>query len=99
MKIIKKILIAPLILLIKLYQIAISPMLPKSCRYYPSCSVYAIEALKKHGLIKGFLLATYRIIRCNPWGGHGYDPVPDKFVFVKFKSSNYIENINNHEKN
>jgi putative membrane protein insertion efficiency factor len=74
-------------------------MLPKSCRYYPSCSVYAIEALKKHGLIKGFLLATYRIIRCNPWGGHGYDPVPDKFVFVKFKSSNYIENINNHEKN
>ncbi len=99
MKKIKKILIAPFILLIKLYQVAISPLFPKSCRFYPTCSAYAVEALRKHGLIKGFLLAIYRIIRCNPWGGYGYDPVPDKFVFVKFKSSNYFENINTHEKN
>ena len=69
------------------------------CPYIPTCSAYAVEAFKKHGLIKGFLLATYRIIRCNPWGGYGYDPVPDKFVFVIFKSSNYFENINTHEKN
>ena len=99
MKIIKKILIAPFILLIKLYQVAFSQLFPKSCRFYPTCSTYAVDALKKHGPIKGLLLATYRIIRCNPWGGYGYDPVPDKFVFVKFKSSNNLENINTHEKN
>jgi putative membrane protein insertion efficiency factor len=64
--------------LIKFYQIVISPILPNSCRYYPTCSNYAIEALKIHGLLKGSWLAIKRILRCNPWGGSGYDPVPPK---------------------
>jgi uncharacterized protein len=76
MSILKKILISPLILLIKFYQLAISPLLPNSCRYTPTCSVYAIEALKKHGILKGTYFAVKRILSCNPWGGHGEDPVP-----------------------
>lgn len=62
--------------LIRFYQIAISPMLPPRCRYVPTCSQYAIEALKLHGLSKGVWLATKRVCRCHPFGGHGYDPVP-----------------------
>jgi putative membrane protein insertion efficiency factor len=65
-----------LIIPVKIYQYTISPILPMSCRYTPSCSAYAIEALKKHGPIKGLYLATKRILSCNPWGGSGYDPVP-----------------------
>ncbi len=67
------------ILLVKIYQWLISPMLPASCRYNPTCSAYAIEALKKHGAIYGFLLGFFRILSCNPWGGHGNDPVPEEF--------------------
>jgi putative membrane protein insertion efficiency factor len=63
---------------IKIYQWIISPALPKTCRYYPSCSEYAIEALKIHGPIKGLILGTKRILSCHPWGGHGHDPVPPK---------------------
>ena len=66
----------PLILLVRCYQLAISPWLPPRCRYQPTCSSYAIEALQKHGALKGSLLATRRICRCHPWGGSGYDPVP-----------------------
>ncbi|MBO5882175.1 MAG: membrane protein insertion efficiency factor YidD [Alistipes sp.] len=55
---------------------SISPLKPFSCRFTPTCSAYAIEALRKHGPIKGLLLAIWRILRCNPWGGSGYDPVP-----------------------
>ncbi|HNR18822.1 MAG TPA: membrane protein insertion efficiency factor YidD [Bacteroidia bacterium] len=65
-----------LILLLKFYKAVISPLLPMSCRYYPTCSEYGIEALRKHGVIKGFYLTTKRLISCNPWGGHGHDPVP-----------------------
>lgn len=65
-----------LILLVRFYQLAISPWLPPRCRYQPTCSAYAIEALRKHGAIKGGMLATRRICRCHPWGGSGYDPVP-----------------------
>jgi hypothetical protein len=65
-----------LVLPVKFYQYAISPMLGSSCRYYPTCSQYTIEALKKHGPIKGLWLALKRIASCNPWGGHGHDPVP-----------------------
>lgn len=65
-----------LILPIRFYQIAISPLLPDSCRFTPTCSQYAIEALRKHGPIKGLYLAIRRILRCHPWGGSGYDPVP-----------------------
>jgi uncharacterized protein len=62
--------------LVKVYQYVISPILPNSCRYTPTCSQYAIIAIKKHGVIKGTFLAVKRIISCNPWGGHGHDPVP-----------------------
>jgi putative membrane protein insertion efficiency factor len=58
------------------YQHYVSPFTPPSCRFVPTCSQYAVEALKKHGPIKGLALAIWRILRCNPWGGHGYDPVP-----------------------
>lgn len=65
-----------LVLPIRLYQLCISPYKPPSCRFSPTCSQYAIEALRKHGPAKGLLLAAWRILRCNPWGGSGYDPVP-----------------------
>lgn len=58
------------------YRAAISPMLPPSCRFTPTCSEYALEALKKHGPVKGSYLTIRRILRCHPWGGSGYDPVP-----------------------
>ena len=56
----------------------ISPMLPNTCRYSPSCSQYMIEAIETHGVIKGIYLGTKRILRCHPWGGSGFDPVPPK---------------------
>jgi len=71
-------LIAPLIGLVKLYQYLISPLTPATCRYQPTCSHYTVEALEKHGLFKGGKLAIKRIFSCHPWGGSGYDPVPDK---------------------
>lgn len=63
--------------MVRFYQLAISPHFPPVCRYTPTCSQYAIEALKKHGAGKGSLLAVKRICRCHPWGGSGYDPVPE----------------------
>ncbi|MFM9060785.1 MAG: membrane protein insertion efficiency factor YidD [Bacteroidota bacterium] len=65
-----------LILLVKGYQALLSPHLPPSCRYSPTCSQYAVEALGKYGAWKGSWLAAKRILRCHPWGGHGHDPVP-----------------------
>ncbi|MCR5709632.1 MAG: membrane protein insertion efficiency factor YidD [Bacteroidales bacterium] len=62
--------------LIRLYQITLSPYMGKQCRYTPTCSNYALEALRKHGLLRGGWLAIRRILRCAPWGGSGYDPVP-----------------------
>jgi putative membrane protein insertion efficiency factor len=62
--------------LIKVYQYTISPMLGASCRYTPTCSQYGIEALQKYGPLKGGYLTVKRILSCNPWGGHGHDPVP-----------------------
>ena len=67
-----------LLLPVYFYKYAISPWTPASCRHVPTCSQYAIEAIKIHGPIKGFLLATNRILHCHPWGTHGYDPVPEK---------------------
>ena len=64
------------IYLVRFYQLAISPLKPPTCRYTPTCSQYAIEALQKHGLLKGGWLAIKRIGSCHPWGGSGYDPVP-----------------------
>ena len=66
------------ITLIKGYKYLISPFLGKSCRFEPSCSSYAMEAFSKHGFFYGFKLSFIRIIKCNPWGGYGYDPVPIK---------------------
>ncbi|MEZ3518799.1 MAG: membrane protein insertion efficiency factor YidD [Muribaculaceae bacterium] len=65
-----------LILPILFYRGAISPHLPPSCRFTPTCSAYAIEALRKHGPLKGLWLTLRRLSRCHPWGGRGYDPVP-----------------------
>lgn len=61
---------------VRVYQLAVSPWLPKQCRYLPTCSDYAIQAVERHGVVKGGGLATRRICRCHPWGGHGFDPVP-----------------------
>ena len=72
----KKILIYPLIFLVKIYQSIISPLFPPTCRYKPTCSEYAIQSLKKYGIIKGVFLSIKRIVNCHPWGGSGYDPVP-----------------------
>ncbi|MDE5635007.1 MAG: membrane protein insertion efficiency factor YidD [Muribaculaceae bacterium] len=58
------------------YRACISPMLPPSCRFTPTCSQYALEALRRHGPFKGSYLTIRRIMRCHPWGGSGYDPVP-----------------------
>ncbi len=74
--IILKILALPFIVLIRFYQLLISPMLPKMCRFTPTCSTYTLEALKKYGILKGGYLGAKRILRCHPWGGSGYDPVP-----------------------
>ena len=76
MKAILKILALPFILLIKLYQLILSPLIGPKCRFTPTCSHYAVEAFKKYGVFRGFWLSFKRIVRCNPWGGHGYDPVP-----------------------
>jgi putative membrane protein insertion efficiency factor len=74
----KKILTYPLIFLVRFYQTAISPFTPATCRYSPTCSQYTLEALQKHGAFYGSWLSIKRIVSCNPWGGSGYDPVPDK---------------------
>ena len=65
-----------LIFLLRFYQVVVSPLKPPSCRYTPTCSQYALEALKKYGAFKGGWLAIKRISSCHPWGGSGYDPVP-----------------------
>ena len=72
----KKVIIFPFLAIIKFYQNFISPLLPSTCRYTPTCSEYAKQSLVKHGLIKGSFMSIKRIIKCNPWGGNGYDPVP-----------------------
>lgn len=74
----KKVLIAPFVFLVRIYQTLISPLTPATCRYQPTCSHYTIEALKTHGIFRGTGLAIKRIFSCHPWGGSGYDPVPEK---------------------
>jgi hypothetical protein len=78
-----KIIIYPFLLLIRFYQLAISPFTPSACRFEPTCSHYAMEALKIHGLFYGSFLATKRILSCHPWGKTGYDPVPPKKTTTK----------------
>ena len=72
----KKILIFPFVFLVKTYQNIISPLFPPTCRYTPTCSEYAIQSLKKYGLVKGVYLSIKRIVNCHPLGGSGYDPIP-----------------------
>ena len=67
-----------LIYLVMLYKKCLSPFLPGSCRFQPTCSEYMIDALKKYGVFKGLYLGIKRILRCHPWGGSGFDPVLDK---------------------
>ena len=78
MLMLNKIITLPLIILIRAYQLIISPMLGSNCRFAPTCSEYAIESFKSHGLIKGLFFSIKRIGKCHPWGGHGYDPIPTK---------------------
>lgn len=72
-------------LLVRFYQKFISPLKRPCCRYYPTCSQYALESYKKHGFIKGTILASWRILRCNPWSRGGVDEVPEEFHLFKFK--------------
>lgn len=72
----RRLMILPLIVLIRAYQYAISPLLGRRCRFFPSCSEYAAESLARHGLFKGVILSIRRIGRCHPWHPGGYDPVP-----------------------
>ncbi|MBE6786668.1 MAG: membrane protein insertion efficiency factor YidD [Ruminococcaceae bacterium] len=67
-----------LLAVIRFYRRHISPHLPPMCRYYPTCSCYAVEAIETHGALKGTLLAAWRVLRCNPFSAGGYDPVPPK---------------------
>ena len=73
-----KIFIYPLIFIIKIYQFIISPLIGQNCRYLPTCSEYAIESLKLHGLLRGSFFAIRRILKCHPFGGHGFDPIPKR---------------------
>ena len=70
----------PLLILIRGYQLIISPLLGSNCRFMPTCSEYAMESLRSHGLVKGSYLTIKRIGKCHPWGSHGYDPIPTKKV-------------------
>ena len=74
--ILKKIIGGFFVILIRIYQYLISPLTGASCRYTPTCSQYGVEAIKKYGAFKGGWLTLKRIASCNPWGGHGHDPVP-----------------------
>ncbi|MDA8938075.1 membrane protein insertion efficiency factor YidD [Flavobacteriaceae bacterium] len=73
---IKNIVLYPILLIIKIYQTVLSPILPSTCRYSPTCSEYTKQSLIKFGLIRGGIISIKRIIKCNPWGGNGYDPIP-----------------------
>ena len=77
----KKLLIFP----IRLYKKYISPLLGNHCRYWPTCSIYMIQAIEIHGAVKGLILGTWRILRCNPWSKGGYDPVPPKGMWTNIK--------------
>ena len=73
----RSVLVAP----IRAYQRFISPALPKRCKYHPSCSEYAVQAIRTYGVLRGLVLATWRLLRCNPWSHGGYDPVEAQTIF------------------
>ena len=72
----RKVLIFPFVVLIRFYQVCIAPYKPPTCRFTPTCSEYALQAFRKWGPFKGLYLTVRRLLRCHPWGGSGYDPVP-----------------------
>ena len=82
---INKIVTFPFVLLIRGYQLIVSPLLGSNCRFMPTCSEYALESLKAYGLIKGTFLTIKRIGKCHPWGSHGYDPLPTKIEKNKYE--------------
>jgi putative membrane protein insertion efficiency factor len=77
--------------LIKGYQLLVSPIVPNCCRFAPSCSHYAVEALQCHGPIRGGYLAAARLLRCHPWARWGYDPVPDVFTFRPWRDDHQVQ--------
>jgi hypothetical protein len=105
---VRKIATAPFIALIYLYKYTISPLLPRGCRHYPTCSSYGVDALKTYGLFRGGMLTANRILRCHPWGTHGYDPVPHilirkyrpagnhSFTGKRYPASNRLKEHNGH---
>ena len=76
--------------LIKFYKKCISPLFPPCCKYYPTCSSYALDAFRKYGFFKGFILTIWRILRCNPWSMGGFDPVPEDF-YIFHRKNKYKE--------
>lgn len=87
-QLIRKIFLLPVFI----YRAVISPILPDACRHSPTCSQYCIQAVMKHGIIVGFFLAFFRILRCNPWGTFGIDPVPEKGEVWKYIKSFFTKN-------
>lgn len=85
------------IILIKFYQKCISPLFPAKCKYHPTCSSYALTAFRRFGFIRGFLLAGWRILRCNPWSMGGFDPVPEKFTFKVKKYYDYPDGTDSNQ--
>jgi putative membrane protein insertion efficiency factor len=73
--------------LIRFYQATLSPLLPSTCRFYPSCSAYAYEAVETWGVGRGVAMTLRRLLRCHPFGGYGYDPVPEKHVGSEYQPS------------
>lgn len=86
----------PMRALIAVYRYGISPFIAGSCRYHPSCSTYAEEALSIHGAFRGGWIALKRMARCHPWGSHGYDPVPDAKITESHVPSSIPSNISSH---
>lgn len=85
-----------LLLPIYFYQRFISPLLPNSCRFTPTCSHYAVDAIKRHGPLFGLILGTWRILRCNPWGGSGYDPVPEHIYWFRKPTIADVVDVHTH---
>jgi putative membrane protein insertion efficiency factor len=78
MRVVREIAIAP----IRVYQRVISPLLPRRCKYHPTCSAYAVDAVREFGILRGLVLAGWRLLRCNPWSHGGYDPVEAQRLFA-----------------
>ncbi len=75
------------VIFVKFYRKCISPLFPPCCKYHPTCSAYALEAFRRHGAVKGFMLAAWRILRCNPWSMGGIDYVPEEFHIFRRKKN------------